>query len=789
MAIKCPKCNADNPDTSKFCADCGTRIVSIGDASVTKTIQIPTKGFKKDTVIAKKYKIIEKIGEGGMGIVYKAEDTRLDRTVALKFLPPELLREKEAKKRFIQEAKAAAALDHPNICTVYEVDEADGQTFIAMSYIEGQSLKDKLKEGPLNVDEAKDIALQVAEGLKEAHEKGIVHRDIKPANIMLTEKGQAKITDFGLAKLSWGVDLTKPATIMGTVAYMSPEQARGEEVDHRTDIWSLGAMLYEMLSGERPFQKAQEQALIYSILNDNPTPLSMLRSDIPTQIEHVIEKALAKKMKERYQHIAELIGDLKESPLITFAKAEKSIVVLPFDDLSPDRDQEYFSDGLTEEVISDLSGISALRVISRSSAMTFKGTKKTAPEIAKQLNVQYVLEGSVRKAGNNLRITAQLIDATKDTHLWAEKYNGIIDDVFDIQEKVSRSIFSALKLKLSAEEEHRISKKPIENIQAYEYYLKAREVMFGGGGWNEEQLMDARELLESGLKIIGDNARLYSSLAHVYFQFVRIWVKEETELAKSEEYAQKALSLDPDSAQAYMVLGMINLFRGNPQECFRLLKKGLILDPNDLDTIMWGFWISIITGRKSYAVELANRMIDLEPMSWRGLIHLGCAHAYDGNFELAIDIFEKHMPAAHKELPYARFWLSYWLLYEDRSDKALEVLKPIEKETGLDLYVQTCHFLRYVLKGEKRHATDLAEHQFQREMKRDCVVSLMIAEGYVVLGETEQAFNWLENAVNRGFINYPYLSKHDPILVKIRDKTRFKKLMERVKHEWENFEV
>ena len=375
MTVKCPKCRTENPDSVNFCGECGTHLGPAKDTFITKTLQRPQAILEK--TIAGRYKVLDELGRGGMGVVYKAKDMRLDRTVALKFLPPELTGDEEARRRFIQEAKAAAALEHPNICTVYEVDEADGRNFISMSYIEGQSLKDKLKEGPMDVDEAEDIVLQVAEGLKEAHEKGIVHRDIKPANIMLTEKGQAKITDFGLAKLSWGTDLTKPATIIGTVAYMSPEQARGEEVDHRTDIWSLGAMLYEMLSGERPFQKSQEQALIYAILNDKPTPLFLLRSDIPTHIEHVIEKALAKKAGERCQNIGELISDLRESPLMTFAKAEKSIVVLPFDDLSPARDQEYFSDGLTEEVISDLSGISALRVISRSSAMTFKGTKKT----------------------------------------------------------------------------------------------------------------------------------------------------------------------------------------------------------------------------------------------------------------------------------------------------------------------------------------------------------------------------------------------------------------------------
>ncbi len=420
--MKCPKCNTKNPDDSKFCRECAAPLKPSKDSSVTKTLQTPKGEFKKGQIIAKKYKIIEKLGEGGMGVVYKAEDTRLGRTVALKFLPSELTRDEEARKRFIQEAKAAAALEHPNICTVYEVDEADVRTFISMSYIEGQSLKDKLKDGPLSIDEAREIASQVAEGLREAHEKGIIHRDIKPANIMLTDKGQAKITDFGLAKLSWGIDLTKPATIMGTVAYMSPEQARGEEVDQRTDVWSLGAMLYEMLTGERPFMKAEEHALIYSILNDEPRPISEIREDIPVYIADAISKTLEKDMAKRFENIHELIHALKQSPLVSFQEAECSIVVLPFEDLSPGRDNEYFSDGLTEEIITDLSQVQELCVISRNSAMALKGTKKNTKTIGKELNVQYVLEGSVRKAGNDLRITAQLIDARSDRHLWANKY-------------------------------------------------------------------------------------------------------------------------------------------------------------------------------------------------------------------------------------------------------------------------------------------------------------------------------------------------------------------------------
>jgi tetratricopeptide (TPR) repeat protein len=308
-------------------------------------------------------------------------------------------------------------------------------------------------------------------------------------------------------------------------------------------------------------------------------------------------------------------------------------------------------------------------------------------------------------------------------------------------------------------------------------------------GWNEKTLNEAKRLLESGIKIIGDNALLFSSLANVYLQSVRIWVKEESELTRAEAYAKKALELDPEIAHAYMVLGLIKLFSGYPKDFFQLLRKSLTLDPNDLETIMWGSWLYILAGRKTKAVGLANRMTELDPLTWRGFAYLAVAHAYNGQFELAIDITEKEYPIEHQKLPYTRFWLSFFLVYANQSEKALELLDPIERKTEKDLYVVMCRILRYALKGDKNRAVELSENQFKRELQRDCVVSLMIAEVYVILGEIEQAFDWLENAVNWGFINYPYLSEHNPLLKKLRSKPRFKKLMERVKHEWESVEI
>jgi serine/threonine protein kinase len=303
MSTQCPKCRSENLDDSKFCKECGTQLIPL---SVTKTLKVSTP-LSPGSIIAGKYKILKEIGRGGMGIVYKAEDTRLKRTVALKFMPPELTREPEAKERFAREAQAAAALSHPNICTIFEIDEKEGKSFIAMEYIEGQSIREKVKKSPLEIREALDMAIQAAQGLEEAHKRGIIHRDIKSANIMVTASGQAKVMDFGLAKVSGSSLLTKEASTMGTVAYMSPEQAKGEAVDHRSDIWSFGVVLYEMLTGELPFKGEHEQSLMYAIMNKQPLPLIKVRPGIPREVENIVHTALAKNVAERYQSFEDIL--------------------------------------------------------------------------------------------------------------------------------------------------------------------------------------------------------------------------------------------------------------------------------------------------------------------------------------------------------------------------------------------------------------------------------------------------------------------------------------------------
>ena len=367
------------------------------------------------------YRIIEKLGEGGMGVVYKAIDTKLDRTVALKFLAPDLVSNDESRQRFIREAKAAAALQHPNICTVHEIDEVDGRTFIAMAYLQGEELTKRIEKGPLSVERLLDIAVQVARGLQEAHSKGVVHRDIKPANIMDTTTGQAVLMDFGLAQVAAEASkLTREGTTVGTSAYMSPEQTSGEKLDQRTDIWALGVVLYEMATGQVPFQGHYEQAILYSILHEAPKPITALRTGVPPDLERITNKCLAKRAEERYQTVSDLLADLStlkrstESGTGTRSSSgtkdtRPSIAVLPFENRSRGDEDEYFSDGMSEDITSALGKVEGLQVAPRSMAFQFKGKRPTPREVRAVLNVGHVFEGSVRRSGNRVRINVELI--------------------------------------------------------------------------------------------------------------------------------------------------------------------------------------------------------------------------------------------------------------------------------------------------------------------------------------------------------------------------------------------
>jgi serine/threonine protein kinase len=734
------------------------------------------------------YKIIEKLGEGGMGVVYRAEDTKLKRTVALKFLPPEMTRDPEAKARFIHEAQAASALQHHNICTIHDVDETeDGQIFIVMDYYQGETLKEKLTSQQLAVGNVVDISTQIAVGLQEAHGKGIVHRDIKPANIFITTEGIVKILDFGLAKLAGGqTTLTKTGSTLGTVAYMSPEQARGEEVDARTDIWSLGVVLYEMLAGELPFTAQYEQALVYSILNEQPKAIDLIQKDIPKQLLHIVHKSMEKNPALRYQSMKELVKDLAEVKTPSSQpKKEKAILVLPFADMSPGKDNEYFSDGLTEELITDLSGVHDLLVISRSSAMTFKGTKKTIREIASEVNVQYVLEGSVRKAGNNLRITAQLIDADNDFHMWAKKYDGNMDDVFDIQEKVSRSIVDALKLKLTSEEMEHLTERPIPNAIAYEFYLKARQEVLK---YTEAGLGNALRYLQSGLEIVGENAVLYAGLAQVYFMYINLGLKEEKHCRKkAQEYIEKAMSSDPLSSQSQVVQGLFYTI-DNPKKAIKHLKRVLATNPNDFDALFFLSCMLGSLGQKSAALPFEERTIKIDPFNPAAHIHSGFNRLWEGEYELARNVLGKLYQSFPEDMP-TKFFYGLSLAYMKEKDKAGLIFDQITQEQPGGFFASFSLAFKNAIAGNKSDTLSALNSNPKLMKTRDFQYAFWITECLALIGEKEQALDWLERDVELGMVNYPLLNELDPFLAKIREEERFRKLMAKVKYQWEHFEV
>jgi serine/threonine protein kinase/Tfp pilus assembly protein PilF len=690
--------------------------------------------------------------------------------------------DKETKERFIHEAKAASGLDHPNICTIYEIDDAeDEQIFIAMAFYEGESLKEKIEQKPLEVDEAISIVTQIAEGLSRAHKKGIVHRDIKPANVMITEDGVVKIVDFGIAKLGGQIRLTQTGTTVGTTVYMSPEQTKGEEVDLRSDIWSLGVVLFEMLTGQLPFKGEQMQGMVYSILNKEPEAVTSIRQGVPGHIEQVIIKALEKDPSKRYQSAEEIKQELKSSPSLNFSEAEKSIVVLPFENLSPDKDQEYFCDGITEEIIADLSKIHTLRVISRTSAMMFKGTRKSMKTISRELGIRYALEGSVRKAGNNLRITAQLIDAGNDVHLWAEKYKGTLDDIFEIQENVSRSIVNMLKIKLSPHEEKQFGRSSIDNPQAYDWYLMARNLIWSFG--DEKALDRALSLAEQGLELIGDNDLLLTVQGNVYIQYVNTLCKDPDEypnlLEKARKNAEKALELNPSSAQALYLLGFIGMNTADPHKMVYHIQRSLQLDPNFVDSLFVMGYIRAVGGWDiDGAHKYMERAVKLDPITSIIKTALGWIHWFKGEFQKAIDEFhdwQQELEANNSTWQILIAWIN---AYAGTNKEAFRLIDQLIDKNPDHLHAAAAAALKYALQGEKKKAMGAITEKLKKAAWWDDAWPLLMADIYAILGESKLVFHWLERAIDSGVANVPFLMSN-PFMANLHNKKKFKMLIEK----------
>jgi len=527
------------------------------------------------------YSVLEKIGGGGMGVVYKAKDTRLGRSVALKFLPDEISHDSLATERFRREARAASSLNHPNICTIYDVGEFEGRPYIAMELLEGQTLKHRISSKSIEVSELFEIGIQIANGLDAAHTRGIVHRDIKPANIFLVHKGQAKILDFGLAKLALAVSeatepgddtsthavtyvpyeeqLTKPGSSMGTVAYMSPEQARGLELDSRSDLFSLGVVVYEMATGCVPFPGPTAAIIFDGILHSTPRPPRDLNARLPIAFENILSKMLEKDPDLRYQHASEIRADLKrlsrdmestrrasgDSSSGVFAAPavqarRKSVAVLYFENQGGSKEDEYFRDGITEDIVTELSKIALLEILPRSEMVVFRDKAVTALHVGQQLDASYILEGSIRRAGNRVRITAQLIEVSSRHSVWADRYDRQLEDVFAIQEEIARSIAQALRITLTPQEEKIIARKPTENAEAYDYYLRGKSYM------RRENVDYALQMYERAIQLDPNFALAHAGIAHVCGLIYEIRDQSSKWIERGLAACDRATALAPD---------------------------------------------------------------------------------------------------------------------------------------------------------------------------------------------------------------------------------------------------
>lgn len=606
--------------------------------------------------VTPRYTIIREVGRGGMGVVYEAEDLKLHRIVALKFLPGDLSSSDDEIARFQQEAEAVSSLNHPNIATIYDIDEAEGRRFLTLEFIAGGTLKSKLKRADppgtgLPVADVAAYGVQMARALAHAHRQGIVHRDVKTDNVMLTKDGAVKLTDFGLAKLKGRAQITREGSTMGTAAYVSPEQLRSEEADHRSDLFSLGVVLFELLTGHLPFRGEHESALTYSIAHEDPVPVGTYRKDAPAALAKVIMRCLEKDPAKRYQDGEAVAADLQQvigrpevprpglrsrlpavwigagALAVIIAAAAymylsaprpaqpnaKSIAVLPFANLSGRAEDEYFSDGVTEDILTELSKISDLNVISRTSVMQYKGTTKTIREIGKELNVGVILEGSIRREGDQVRIVAQLIDAATDRHLWAETYDKEFRQIFAIQSDVAQRIAAALQAKLSSAEKERIESRPTSSTEAYTNYLKGRH------HWNRRTADDLHQAVvyfTQAVALDPSYALAYAGLAESYSLLPEYaWAPAPEMFRKADEAARRALALDPSLGEAHAVSGLINMDRLHFPEAEQELKRAVDLSPGNASVHQWYGLALTFRGDVRGGLDEMKKARDLDPLS------------------------------------------------------------------------------------------------------------------------------------------------------------------------------
>ncbi|HXI94239.1 MAG TPA: protein kinase [Blastocatellia bacterium] len=794
------------------------------------------------------YRIVEKLGAGGMGEVYLAEDTKLSRKVAIKVLPSESRGDQSAHKRLRREAQSAAGLDHPNICAIHEVGEEDGRSFIVMQYVEGETLAARIQRGPIELRESLDIAVQVADALAEAHSRGIIHRDIKPSNIMITARRQVKVLDFGLAKVihpAMSLDsiaeteslLSEPGIIIGTVPYMSPEQVRGETLDARSDIFSFGAVVYEVIAGRQPFAAESAVATLSAILTHEAPPLARYADDVPEELQRIVRKCLEKDRERRYQMMHDVTVDLENvrrereaaqsglrgeqttrtiaaartDPLarrhglfrhrfvvgvvvlaliaiaaIVFARVLrrspaivaseiKSLAVLPLENLSGDPTQEYFADGMTEALISNLAQIRALNtVISRTSVMRYKGSGKSLPEIAAELKVDAVIEGTVQRSGGRVRVTARLIPATTESPLWSREYNRDESDVLKLQSDVARAVADEIRIQVTPQERARLGAARNINPEAHDAYLLGRHHLRS----NEEDLRQAIEHFERAIQLARDYAAAYAGLSNAWRIRGRFGAKDVKEaLPLALDAALKAVALDPQLAEAHVALSAVKGkdWAGAEQELIRALE----LDPNSAEAHEGYADLLMALARHAEAIREIQRAEELDPLSSEIQSRYGRVLYRARKYEEAVP----HLQRAIELDPNPGNSMPYWIraeLYAEmgRYDEAIGSLKEYQLHGGSTLGISAAIAGVYARMGKPNEARRMLA-QLKATTDPTRFSDTPVARAYAALGDKDEAFKVLFRLVEERELYATYI-KADPPLDSLHSDPRWKELLRRM---------